>query len=819
MFLKTSQLWLVVSSIAIFAACNPMHASDTPAETSLSSAKPELQAVIKAITPNICSTVPEYGTAKITCPAGQTVSEVIFASYGSPTGSCGAFKTSSCNAANSLDIVKRACLGKASCSIEANNGPFGDPCEGTGKSLSVQVTCSDAGSATPQPTATPTPAPTPTATPVSSGNICGKVAEHGNANIACPAGQTISKIVFASYGAATGSCGSYKVASCHAANSMTVLQACVGKSSCVIAANNTPFGDPCEGVQKSLTYEVQCSGTVVQPTPTPSQGPGSGSWTYDLDTDHAAFALYALNDSGALVATPTSSGAKPYAFAVYNEFGKVVAPLSATAQANGTYRYALPTSRLGYFEIKPTEGNAAVLIPAIGSRPAGMITYAVLKGKEANPSADFQDEFTSVQGTTLEAGADYLGSGTYSWLGYSTYGTSYYSWRDCSPNEASASADCQKHMADDPVANIYKTKKMIPLFYMNEYPLWAVASTNGSAFGYPPKDMNKWKAHLEYVVPLITQRYQFLPFRRYQITWEPNDGWGWYGTDEQFLQIYSIAYSTIKKYDPTAVVMGPTITNFGPEMKSQLQRLLSKGLGNYMNALSWHPYPAYSQIYGLNDGWIADFRAMTNQAMGRVVPMYLTESGMSDYEMGFTGTHPVKSNFAVYHGVANVAMALLAKNDGASLHTYFYTADYASQPRYGLFYNVTQAYSFGPNKVSPKPDVSMIRQANDLLNHSNGVGRLINPSGNTNLQVFYYQNKRSGVYTSVLWDPSGNNGTIALPVGVAQVKVMDAHGNASMMNSTNGVLSLTLGITPVYVEGIAASALIGLTPSAPVGSP
>ena len=74
-----------------------------------------------------------------------TISEVQFASYGNPTGSCGAFADGPCNAGNSTSVVSKACLGQHACSVYPNTTTFGDPCFGTPKVLAVQFTCSDGG--------------------------------------------------------------------------------------------------------------------------------------------------------------------------------------------------------------------------------------------------------------------------------------------------------------------------------------------------------------------------------------------------------------------------------------------------------------------------------------------------------------------------------------------------------------------------------------------------------------------------------------------------------------------------------------------------
>jgi large repetitive protein len=89
----------------------------------------------------ICSTVSENGSITLTCPTGQKINAIDFASYGTPNGSCGAFTTSSCDATTSTMDVSSVCLGQNTCTVSASNGVFGDPCVGTVKRLYVQARC------------------------------------------------------------------------------------------------------------------------------------------------------------------------------------------------------------------------------------------------------------------------------------------------------------------------------------------------------------------------------------------------------------------------------------------------------------------------------------------------------------------------------------------------------------------------------------------------------------------------------------------------------------------------------------------------------
>lgn len=106
-------------------------------------------------TASVCGKAIEDSSVSLSCPSGQVVSKVAFASYGTPSGSCGAFKVGSCNASNSLSKVSSSCLGKASCKVSASNSVFGDPCSGVDKTLAIQLQC-----AAPAPSPTPSPSST-----------------------------------------------------------------------------------------------------------------------------------------------------------------------------------------------------------------------------------------------------------------------------------------------------------------------------------------------------------------------------------------------------------------------------------------------------------------------------------------------------------------------------------------------------------------------------------------------------------------------------------------------------------------------------------
>lgn len=90
-------------------------------------------------TGTICGTANENGSVTLTAPAGTVFTSIDFASYGSPTGSCGSFATGGCHASNSVTKVGTYLLGNNSATIPATNAVFGDPCSGTVKKLYIQA--------------------------------------------------------------------------------------------------------------------------------------------------------------------------------------------------------------------------------------------------------------------------------------------------------------------------------------------------------------------------------------------------------------------------------------------------------------------------------------------------------------------------------------------------------------------------------------------------------------------------------------------------------------------------------------------------------
>jgi hypothetical protein len=87
----------------------------------------------------VCGFATENQFATLTAPAGTVISNIDFASYGTPNGSCGSFTIGGCHAGNSIAVASSYLIGRNSGSVQASNGLFGDPCGGTVKRLFIQA--------------------------------------------------------------------------------------------------------------------------------------------------------------------------------------------------------------------------------------------------------------------------------------------------------------------------------------------------------------------------------------------------------------------------------------------------------------------------------------------------------------------------------------------------------------------------------------------------------------------------------------------------------------------------------------------------------
>ncbi|CAF1184471.1 unnamed protein product, partial [Didymodactylos carnosus] len=90
-----------------------------------------------------CKNVPYLSNLTLTCAlSGGRINKIEFASFGTPTGTCGNYTIGQCHSNKTMSVIRKLCLFRRICTVYVTNDLFdGDPCPGMNKRLAVQITC------------------------------------------------------------------------------------------------------------------------------------------------------------------------------------------------------------------------------------------------------------------------------------------------------------------------------------------------------------------------------------------------------------------------------------------------------------------------------------------------------------------------------------------------------------------------------------------------------------------------------------------------------------------------------------------------------
>ncbi|KAJ0037167.1 hypothetical protein NL108_018003 [Boleophthalmus pectinirostris] len=142
-----------------------------------------------------------------------------------------------CSLSGVKERIQTRCDGKSQCELNTDFFRSSDPCVGTYKYLETNYTCFPANQVV--------------------------ACEHSLAYLYCDDGQVIS-VYGAHYGRHDSVTCAYKRPQSQIQNTdcynptAKVAQSCNGKSSCVVRASNSEFGDPCVGTYKYLEVAYIC---------------------------------------------------------------------------------------------------------------------------------------------------------------------------------------------------------------------------------------------------------------------------------------------------------------------------------------------------------------------------------------------------------------------------------------------------------------------------------------------------------------------------------------------------------------------------------
>ena len=533
--------------------------------------------------------------------------------------------------------------------------------------------------------------------------------------------------------------------------------------------------------------------TACVVAPASAQTAATPAW--QIDFDRAAQPLYERGDPAFIVARAPDVAAAAPRLELWNERNQKLADLIASAlDDKGTIRWNLPTQRNGYFEVRPAPNS--VSWPMLGSRPANRLPFAVVDPIVPNPSRDYTTHFLSIQGSSNAGNSNEPATpNVYLYMGLQAQPVDY-GWYKLQPKAGDFST-LDAYLANDKAPEQIRAAKTWPYFYLSRVPIWAIdrnrllpsESQKTATSQLPPRDLKEYEAYLERVVPYIAKNYSYLPYRVYEMQWEPVIPWGWRGINQDLVDMFAVAHRVVHKYDPNGRVSGPTLSSFGDI--PQYEALLKLGLGKYIDVSGWHMYSGYPPESAGIPAALERIRALDRQYVGRELPLFGTEFGLPEAKAG---------------GIENqaygmTAAAIIMRALDVSQHTLFYLTDYGSEPGYGLFTNDVAGLPYAPAKISPKPAIPMLRAAIDQIGTAHGIGKL--DYLGADVWGYAFRDEPSGQLRAAIWDATGRNRTVSLDTGEARVQIADAFGNREERATKDGFVTLALSRAPVYVRGVA----------------
>jgi hypothetical protein len=622
---------------------------------------------------------------------------------------------------------------------------------------------------------------------------------------------------------------------------------------CAVATTPAAAGAPAQTAASTNKDNVPDPATTVPASLTapPGQGlrcaaPSSqvrASAKGDLveaDTPSDGTRLFAIEKPFALIFTTRATQNDTLTWQIRDSWNAVRASGRFPVAAGATLSTLSCASTLaGYFAVSASLERARGQLESRGTRPAGIATFGVLPNTAAAlPAVRFPYEDLhrfGGQGTAYLAPGQRCCDGdgyrpVYTALGLS-WANDNRNWYMEEPKKAGTFDPASKQLLP-----YFRRGDILRLIQLDGIPQWA-SPTGKETHSYAPNSLAQMKDYMARVGAESNRtRMTYFPKQRdnyYQVTWEPDADGGlpWRDTDANFVAMYKAVWEGIHQTDPHAVVMGVTYASVQANV-TWMRRLGPQGIGRYMDGMTVHGYydigttpshPPERVADPANKGTVsgalpAAMRALRHelrQYLKPGAPLFVTETGIS-YDIGQAYGKNYPDANVLYAQAAVVARThLILLGEGADMTYVFYLADMPdAAPGYGVFFELDHPQgAYGAARISPKPAALAVAAMTRIIDGTDTLGPLRSlPKG---VYAYAFRRLGGGKIVTALWmhdNDAWNAKTgfsasqstdyrlrVDAPGSSGDVTVLDMMGNASTLPYRDGLASLKLSPTPVYV--------------------
>ena len=470
-------------------------------------------------------------------------------------------------------------------------------------------------------------------------------------------------------------------------------------------------------------------------------------------------------------------------------------PVEPDADGNWRVSIEAPAPRLGFYRVYPKLSDGTT-IPAVSSRPAGCLTYAVIVDPARRHQYPQERSFFGLVGNSEDFSFLPMLGISWSQDGRLPVGGRIWFLREPSgPGKAGQTPPPPPPV--NPVISMktpagelrWKLYGYFDLAYMPQWMRTPVYHRDAPAAGEKKRFLNGpftpagEREFRRICREVAAARAALTPAGErnfYEFCWEPHYPWNWTGTPDDIVTRYRIGAEEVRAADPHAFILGPNGAGLTAEYLQYYRDLFARGIGEFIDGISIHPYPKGYPPESRNMAeLIRLLKELSRNSVGRELPIYALE-------LGFLFPGDAAGDLKQMRGFLRSNLILLG--EGVRTNYNFILTNTGVEMDYSMIHNLDPKLPWVAPASTPRAVIPALSALTWYLEGSRSAGS-VDGLGLTGAGYAYERDSR---VTLAVWDFSGDPREVEIPVGRTSLVVADHMGNERTLPAPDGVLKLTL---------------------------